>query len=56
MELLHTQIQIEWPETFLILKTKRKRNAELSNSPVKTCKLQGKLSDFKTLKIDSNRL
>ena len=35
MELLHTQIQIEWPETFLILKTKRKRNAELSNSPVK---------------------
>ena len=33
MELLRTQIQTEWPETFLILETKR--NAELSNSPVK---------------------
>ena len=39
MEILHTQIKIQWPHIFLILEAKRKQNnnAELSNSPVKTC-------------------
>ena len=37
MELLRTQIQIHW-SNFHILEAKQ--NAELSDSPVKTCNLQ----------------